>query len=146
MDYALYLKSPHWRRIKKAYRESGRPQKCSVCGDKRYQLHHLTYERIGGESLDDLTPLCQNCHSAIHYVAGEHGSLNPFEHFDPERAEENRRANPVVARYHEQQVRKAAMAEGERKAAARRKREIAERRQAVATDTRARELSKMLGL
>lgn len=33
------------------------------------QLHHLTYDRVGGEeSLDDLQPLCADCHRLAHVL------------------------------------------------------------------------------
>ena len=64
--YAQYLKSAHWKNTKRKYRKSKAPQYCLICGDKKYQLHHLTYERIGREHLGDFVPLCATCHGWLH--------------------------------------------------------------------------------
>lgn len=47
-----------------------------MCGETEgLHLHHLTYERLGAERLDDLTPLCPNCHAMVHVLVkrGEMG-------------------------------------------------------------------------
>ena len=77
--------------LRRRYRESDRPQNC-ICGEtERLQLHHLTYERVGAERLDDLTPLCANCHAMIHELErrGEIG-LDFTGFVDAKRAERNR--------------------------------------------------------
>lgn len=63
--YGDYLRSQHWAKTKKAYRESDLPQAC-ICGEEEVQLHHMTYERVGAEPLTDLTPLCPSCHALVH--------------------------------------------------------------------------------
>lgn len=65
-DYWGYLRSPHWQRTRTQYRCSSEPQDC-ICGEtEELQLHHKTYERLGEERLDDLTPLCRRCHAMVH--------------------------------------------------------------------------------
>jgi len=64
--YSDYLKSEHWANIKKRYRKSKAPKECVVCGNKKYQLHHRTYKRIGHEHLGDFVALCGRCHHALH--------------------------------------------------------------------------------
>lgn len=65
-NYAEYLGAPHWQDVKDRYRSSNwLPQEC-ICGDTDVHLHHMTYERIGEERLEDLTPLCRTCHTMIH--------------------------------------------------------------------------------
>jgi hypothetical protein len=64
--YDDYLKSDHWEGFKDRYRSSNLPKTCAVCGSKRIQLHHHTYERIGSESLEDVTPLCDRHHKWVH--------------------------------------------------------------------------------
>jgi hypothetical protein len=64
-SYAEYLGSPHWQNVRRRYRESWLPQEC-ICGDDDVQLHHMTYDRVGEERLEDLTPLCRTCHAMIH--------------------------------------------------------------------------------
>ncbi len=46
--------------------ESGYPTRCVGCGASSYQLHHLTYDRLGHEELRDLLSLCSSCHEGIH--------------------------------------------------------------------------------
>lgn len=48
----------------------------------------MTYERLGYELLDDLCPLCEECHTAIHQIAASGGSLNPYISFSEKRAAE----------------------------------------------------------
>lgn len=44
------------------------PLPCLVCGTVGdLEVHHVTYERWGGQELDeDLVPLCGSCHAAVH--------------------------------------------------------------------------------
>lgn len=65
-SYDAYLRSKHWRAVRKRWIDAGRPQCCSVCGSEKYQLHHRTYERLGRERLDDLVALCGGHHKAAH--------------------------------------------------------------------------------
>ena len=55
-------------------------------------MHHLTYERVGEEHLDDLVLLCVPCHSAVHELErrGEMG-LDFAGLVNERRAEINRR-------------------------------------------------------
>jgi hypothetical protein len=65
-EYQAYLRSAHWRDVKRRYRKSGLPQTCVVCGDPRVDLHHKTYERRGREELTDLEPRCRKHHEEAH--------------------------------------------------------------------------------
>lgn len=65
-SYDDYLRSGHWHTFKRTYRYSGKPCQCAVCGDRRYHLHHHTYSNLGCESVEDVTPLCEYHHSAVH--------------------------------------------------------------------------------
>lgn len=67
-DYKKYINSTHWKSIRERYRKSALPQYCMSCLSPRYQLHHLTYERLGNEHPGDLVPLCGECHQRIHWV------------------------------------------------------------------------------
>ena len=65
-SYSDYLRSAHWLATRARFRASDQPQVC-ICGaDDDLQLHHKTYERIGGEELEDLVLLCERCHALIH--------------------------------------------------------------------------------
>jgi hypothetical protein len=66
-NYAQYLRAPHWQDVKDRYRASDLPQAC-FCGEETVDLHHMTYERIGAENLDDLAPLCRSCHQLVHVL------------------------------------------------------------------------------
>src|ERR1041384_467720 len=63
--YAAYLGSRAWRQVRERYKASDLPQVCR-CGATRWQLHHTTYERVGREHLEDLIPLCSECHATAH--------------------------------------------------------------------------------
>lgn len=98
-DYADYLRSSHWKRLKLEYRASNLPQEC-VCGEADVHLHHLTYERIGAERLSDLTPLCGPCHSMVHVLEFRGDlTLNLDGLCDEERAEKGR---ALLAQYAEE--------------------------------------------
>lgn len=112
-NYNAYLRSPHWQATKARYRQSDLPQDC-ICGETEVQLHHMTYKRIGGENLTDLTPLCHRCHALIHVLEfrGEIG-LNFEGFFDSGRAVEGRDMLRDLA---EQQRREVEAARRERQA------------------------------
>ena len=61
-----YLRSKHWRSIRaRALKRDSR--RCQTCRrTRRLEVHHLTYERLGEERLEDLVTLCQRCHSTAH--------------------------------------------------------------------------------
>lgn len=65
-NYRRYLLSPQWADTRARYEASGRPQKCMVCHDPHYELHHRTYKHLGKERLDDLIPLCRDHHDQVH--------------------------------------------------------------------------------
>jgi hypothetical protein len=67
-SYANYLQSGHWLDFRKRYRASGLPQRCAVCPEPSYDLHHKTYVRIGCEQLTDVVPLCRDCHKEVHRI------------------------------------------------------------------------------
>ncbi len=88
--YDDYLRSPQWRDKRAAYFASDRPQAC-VCGEKqRMCLHHMTYERVGEELLEDLIALCAGCHTLLHALerVGD-GTLDPSSVLDILRPDSN---------------------------------------------------------
>lgn len=64
--YAEYLESEHWKQFKQRYVQSDQPQRCRCCGLAKYELHHVTYKRLGQERLTDVIPLCRECHDKVH--------------------------------------------------------------------------------
>lgn len=65
-EYATYLQSDHWKKVKKAMYSM--KSRCHVCfiGEENLNIHHITYENIGNEGYFDLVVLCQDCHKKIH--------------------------------------------------------------------------------
>lgn len=62
----VYLRSDHWREVRKAALERA-DHRCQVCnGSKQLDVHHRTYERKGCEEPGDLTVLCRRCHATFH--------------------------------------------------------------------------------
>jgi len=75
--YQAYLASREWALLKRQVRErSG--GKCERCGADQEATHHLTYERIGEERLEDLQAVCNACHE---YLSGL-SDIDPTE-LDP---------------------------------------------------------------
>lgn len=61
-EYERYIHSAGWRQLAKNRLETD-DYICPVCGGEATDVHHLTYERFGHESLDDLVSLCRKCHN-----------------------------------------------------------------------------------
>lgn len=64
--YKEYLQSDAWKAKRKAVliRDGLR---CQLCGhDRNLHVHHITYERIYAEDLDDLITVCNKCHDKVH--------------------------------------------------------------------------------
>lgn len=76
--YLAYLLSGGWRaRRNRALKDAG--YRCSRCPSKRdLEVHHLTYERLGGERDSDLAVLCAGCHRAEHLEHPEQTSFGVY--------------------------------------------------------------------
>jgi len=63
----MYLESDHWKNFRRRwalfYKDTAY---CRVCKNPKYQLHHVTYDRLGREHLADVIPLCRKCHKSLH--------------------------------------------------------------------------------
>jgi len=64
-SYADYLKSGHWTDLRKRFFRSGLQKHC-FCSNRRVQLHHRTYCRLGREFLNDLVAMCDTHHKLFH--------------------------------------------------------------------------------
>ena len=66
IEYSAYMNSPEWK--KNRYPALVRDGfKCAMCGTaKNLIVHHITYERLGHENMDDLITLCKGCHAKVH--------------------------------------------------------------------------------
>lgn len=66
--YHSYLNSKEWhdkRNTMLKYAE----YKCCRCNEtENLQVHHLNYNTIGNESLNDLEVVCNDCHKKIHKI------------------------------------------------------------------------------
>lgn len=73
MPYGKYLASKEWKAKRQEFMDSPLTSiDCYCCGRKYepgFNLHHVTYERIGKERLSDLKMVCKPCHKEIHLVA-----------------------------------------------------------------------------
>lgn len=72
-EYKAYLRSPEWdARRRSALDRDG--HQCRGCGVKKnLQVHHIRYDNLGREPLEDLTTLCVECHKAVHRtIANRH--------------------------------------------------------------------------
>lgn len=67
-EYRAYLNTPLWKSIRRgALVKYGCI--CARCGESGNDVHHKTYERVGGsERIEDLEVLCRPCHAAHHAV------------------------------------------------------------------------------
>lgn len=65
-SYDEYLSSSRWLRTRARYLASELSQRCIVCKCTTFDLHHLTYRRLGREHLEDLVPLCRRHHDEVH--------------------------------------------------------------------------------
>lgn len=69
--YTNYLQTIRWKEIRKFIyaREKGC---CANCGSPfNLVVHHLTYDRLGSEDMNDLVLLCKTCHCKLHIIPPE---------------------------------------------------------------------------
>ena len=64
--YHEYMKSPEWK-AKREERLKHDKYQCQLCHTAiNLVVHHLTYDRLGDEDLNDLVTLCKKCHEKVH--------------------------------------------------------------------------------
>lgn len=63
--YESYLRSARWQRFRAIIMVAAACT-CADCGGPAVDVHHLTYQRLGSERLEDVLPLCRECHEARH--------------------------------------------------------------------------------
>lgn len=66
--YDNYLGSPQWKSLRRAIlaRAGNVCERCHI--RPATQGHHLTYERLGNETLSDLLAVCRDCHEELHGI------------------------------------------------------------------------------
>jgi hypothetical protein len=80
LTYAEYLKTKHWRQIKRGFflwlkhRSEDKKLRCNRCSKKmtksnrkQFAVHHKNYESMGYESMKHLELLCKRCHEMEHH-------------------------------------------------------------------------------
>jgi hypothetical protein len=83
-EYDKFLEGPHWQELRKQKLEEQRSRLgyncCEKCGERQpvpptretaLHLHHLTYERLGEERLEDVLVICPHCHKKEHAGDGK---------------------------------------------------------------------------
>lgn len=63
--YEEHMQSPEWARIRQEVIERANGL-CETCYAPGAHVHHLTYDRLGSEELEDLELLCRPCHWKEH--------------------------------------------------------------------------------
>lgn len=64
--YKDYMHSDEWSK-KRRERIEFDGYKCKLCGSaKNLNVHHITYDHLGFEPLDDLVTVCASCHEKLH--------------------------------------------------------------------------------
>jgi hypothetical protein len=66
LAYEEYLAGPAWRRKReKVFERAGGV--CEGCREQQAtQVHHLSYEHVGGEFIFELVAVCDDCHEKLH--------------------------------------------------------------------------------
>jgi hypothetical protein len=65
-EYLYYLQSDEWKELSQRVKEKA-GWKCSECGSREnLEVHHLTYDRLFNECIEDLVCLCSQCHENRH--------------------------------------------------------------------------------
>jgi hypothetical protein len=65
-SYHAYINGAEWRRRRDA-KLSELGHRCQGCDEtERLEVHHLTYDRLGRERMEDLMVLCHLCHAREH--------------------------------------------------------------------------------
>jgi len=66
MPYSEYLLTPEWQETRLAKLDQA-GHECRKCGaHKTLHVHHLTYDHVGHEWLEELVVLCRDCHEVVH--------------------------------------------------------------------------------
>jgi len=68
-NYHNYLRSAKWRRKRDAVMKRDLAV-CRYCGRPATEVHHLTYDRIYDEELEDLAAVCDICHTLLTEYGG----------------------------------------------------------------------------
>jgi|18_taG_2_1085343.scaffolds.fasta_scaffold02211_6 hypothetical protein len=68
--YEYYLKSNHWKQLKKKALKRPNYKKCECCKSTNIELHHSTYKFIGTiYEMTSIISLCRDHHQQVHDLA-----------------------------------------------------------------------------
>lgn len=81
-----YLASPHWQFSRAMWRAAHPDACCFICGRRDFDLHHLTYARVGAERHEDLVPLCEDHHHEVEKLVARRIAPRAKAHFALEAA------------------------------------------------------------
>jgi hypothetical protein len=59
-----YLKSDEWKNLRNLIMSTS--PNCQCCGGVSSDVHHMVYRNIVDITINDLIPVCRNCHEYIH--------------------------------------------------------------------------------
>ena len=79
-DYKKYMRSKEWK-AKRQEKLEACDHKCECeggCYRTATQIHHLHYDTLGNESMEDLQALCPKCHMQKSGVRGFYGNVPRF--------------------------------------------------------------------
>ena len=78
MNYRQYMESEAWKEKRQAKLDacSGKCECEGGCTREATQIHHLHYDSLGNESLDDLQALCPKCHMQKSKVRNFYGNIH----------------------------------------------------------------------
>jgi len=65
-EYNEYLRTADWKSRKEKFKKLW-GNKCVMCGEEKgISMHHLNYDCLGKEKMQDIMPLCKKCHFDVH--------------------------------------------------------------------------------
>lgn len=73
-----YLQSPKWKALRQQIIE--RDKVCKLTGDtNNLEVHHIHYDNLGDEYLDDLVLLSRKAHQAVHEYYGSYDRTGYYD-------------------------------------------------------------------
>lgn len=79
-QYQQYLKSDHWKKLRRRKRRKFKEPRCAICASTdQVDTHHLFYRNIHDVQLSDLRLLCRRCHDVTHQLMAE-GELSKVKY------------------------------------------------------------------
>lgn len=64
--YSKYIVSESWKNFTKRFYKKNKKECASCSGKTEIDIHHMTYERLGHELMEDVVALCNDCHFSFH--------------------------------------------------------------------------------